>query len=364
MINRRKLIQGIGATVLATPALGMSITRFSDIGIIAGGSATVNTAALRGWVGENKAILIDDASAPYDFDTGGVPINLAFSKMAIIAESPRAVLRHTAGNGQFLSFNGHAQYPTRDAAKRITFGEPGRPIMVRGRVGTSDLIYANKLEDCRFHVRVRDADVLFRVNGAGQPVPLAQQIGAVLCTFDVTSGPGLDDEPFIAGSRYGFFASNCYNNQCRLNIEGNGGLNGVVVPLAGYAIYFDQSNRNDIAAGSTAESNWAGGTWFSSTCEGNTTRTTDNEVNANGSATVSPFFDWVFRGTRNVAYNIAGRCEINGINNVFYGSAIPNSVVNSLGTNSKHSFIGCDLAGWTDTGNLSWVRNCTVPDKN
>lgn len=339
----------------------MTIQRFSDIGITAGGSPVANAAALRSWAGENKAILIDDAGASYDFDTQGTPINLAFSKLAIIAESPRAVLRHVAGAGRFLSFDGQSQYPGRDAVKRITFGEPGRPIMVRGAVGTTDLLYGNKMGDCHFDVRLRDADVLFRVDGAGQPV--GSQIGAVECTFNVTSSPDWDDEAFVVGSRYGFLATNCYNNQGRLNIEGSGLLHGSVVPGAGYAIYFDESNRNDIAAGASAESNGAGGTWFTTTCEGNTTRTTDNEANG-GNPTSGTYFDWVFRGARNVAYNIAGRCEVNGTNNVFTGCAMPNSIVNNLATNSKHSFIGCLLSGWTDNGNLSWVRNCDVSDKN
>lgn len=191
----------------------MTIQRFSDIGITAGGSPVANAAALRSWAGENKAILIDDAGASYDFDTQGTPINLAFSKLAIIAESPRAVLRHVAGAGRFLSFDGQSQYPGRDAVKRITFGEPGRPIMVRGAVGagTTDLLYGNKMGDCHFDVHLRDADVLFRVDGAGQPV--GSQIGAVECTFNVTSSPDWDDEAFVVGSRYGFLATNCYNNR-------------------------------------------------------------------------------------------------------------------------------------------------------
>ncbi len=327
----------------------VAIQRFSDIGITAGGDPLTNATALRAWAGEGKAIMIDASTAPYDFATGGVPINLAFPKLTIIAEAPnQATLRHVSGGGVFLNFDGHATYPNRDAVKRLYFGEPGNPIMVRGAVGagTTDLVNIGKLFDCHFEMRLKDADVLCRVNGYGQP---SGPIGMVECTLNITSGPGQDDEPSVVGSRIILAATYCYSVGMRLHIEGNGWVGNTPVPNSQYATIIDQSNRNHIRAGSSHESNRTGGFWITAACEDNQIDATDNEANGAG------FYDWVIRAKRTKLTNIAGKVELNGYKNLFDCCTFVNMVDNNLGQNYTNYFTACTwLAGGPSSYGKVW----------
>lgn len=355
ILNRRKLLTGIGTVGIVStfpmPALAIT-TKFSDIGIYPGsaGNPLTNANNLKGWLGAGKYIQIDDSDLPYNFNTNGIPINLAYPQLNIHAEG-RAILKHIAGAGNFLNIDGHLTYPSRDAVKRFYFGQPGNPIMVRGAVGagTLDLISISKLADCHMFVRLKDADVLCRVWGSSQP---SNPIGMVECSLDITTSPGWDDEQSVVGSRIGASLTYCYNNQMRLNIEGNGWVGNTPVPNSQYATQIMSSNRNKIKAGSSHESNRTGGYLEASDCVANDVETTDNEVNGAG------LYDWVIRGTSGSYRNLAGKAQIDGDRNQFVSCDFANAVVGANSSSGRNMFFNCDLTGWSDIGNRSIVWNC------
>lgn len=310
--------------------------------------------AITAAIGDGLSLVAEEGD--YSFDGG--TFECGFQKFSLIAAGPRVTFRQvTTGAGRFISFNGHANYPIDDAVKRIVFGG-AYPIMVRGCSGTTDLIYANKVVDSKFNVRVRDADTWFRVDAAGQPP--ASPIGAVLCQFDVTASQDWDEERFVIGSTSGFSGSNVFASECRLNLEGNGLLHGVPVAGANYAGFFDESRGNKIKPLSSMESNGAGGLWFSSSCVNNSLDCNDNEVNG-----FPAYYDLVVEGTRTRVCNFAGRSRIDGDRNEFHCCNLKESLVGSLGNGGRNVFWCCDLTGWTDVGNTSVVRSCIgAADKN
>lgn len=362
MSSKRKTLAIVGALaafIVNFSAVG--ITRFSDLQIVAGpgGDPVLNAQRWRAWAGDRKSVLIDCTDEPFDFNTGGTPIELGYHRLSVQIEGPScAGIRHVGGAGGFLSFNGGATHAADLTARRVYFGQLGREIAVGGAVGagtnSADLIFISRIFDGHFNARTRDADVHVRVNDYSSIG--SERLGCVNCTLNVTSGQGSDVTPIAVGSRIIFTGTYVFNATARLHLETNGwvGQSGQVANPQ-YAAIFDQSRRVTLSANSTSESNVAGGVWLTNTTDSFEISSTDSEANnANNTPGV---YDWVIKGTRHNITTIAGHAyvdanRVNFIGCTFLGLTVPASAtgVNTY-TNSTWA------SGGPRAADLKWNNN-------
>lgn len=335
MSSKRKALAIVGAMVafvLNFSAVG--ITRFSDLQIVAGpgGDPVLNAQRWRAWAGDRKSVLIDCTDEPFDFNTGGTPIELGYHRLSVQIEGPScAGIRHVGGAGGFLSFNGGATHAADLTARRVYFGQLGREIAVSGAVGagtnSADLIFISRIFDGHFNARTRDADVHVRVNDYSSIG--SERLGLVNGTLNITSGQGSDVTPIAVGSRIIVTGTYVYNATARLHLETNGwiGQSGKV-PNPQYAAIFDQSRRVKLKANSTMESNLAGGIKLTSSTDSFNIETTDNEANnPDGRADA---YDWFIRGARHNIVGIVGNAyvdadRVNFVGCTFLGLTVPPS---------------------------------------
>lgn len=363
--SRRGFLRGsvACAAILSLPRAAWAAQNLSSFNVLPSNSAAVNGLNLLSAIVQARSggFSLRAEEGLYEIDAG--VIEMGYQKFALIADGPRVIFRQrTSGIGRFLSFNGAVTEPMNDAICQIVFGGPFQ-IAVRGNPNgaTSDAVYINKMVDCRFSFRPRDAAVLCRIDDAGNNPPYSG-VGVVLNEFDITTSSNWDNEPVLVPSTYGLLAKNCYASRFRLNLENCGGS-----PGGQYAAYFNESARN-ILIGGSLESNAKGGIYLTTTCKSFVVDSMNMEANGAAPDLVCHGYNNVFR---NIVTGTAGqRATIDGNYNRFENCDLNGVIVSNanLGGN-KNKFTECRAmtanGGFTDTGNGTVVRSCDgVANKN